>query len=132
MLAREIVDAVGGFQSHAVAFIEFPRTGRTQYLPSILPIIRESIRELDVPEPTVLVEAGACRIGSGVRTIIMRVAPLERFGPATPATPLVPRPPPPASAAGPQARVAMINVVAGSRNVIFGNPMPRPLSTSQN
>ena len=104
--------------------------GQNQYLPSILPFIRESIRELDVLEPTVLVDAGACRIGSGVRTIIVRVPPLGRFGPATPAAPLadVPRPLPPASAVEPQARVAMINVVAVSRNAICGNPMPKALS----
>ena len=59
--------------------------------------------ELDAPKPTVPVVAGAFRIGSGARTMKKCVAPLERFGPATPATPPweVPRLPPPASAAEP-------------------------------
>src|SRR5262249_45293389 len=92
-----------------------------QSLLSILLSIRESILELDAPEPTVPVDAGACIIGKGTRTMKKWGAPFleERFGPATPATPTVevPRPPPPANAAEPQARVAMI------KNAIFRNPM---------
>jgi len=57
---------------------------------------RESILEGDALRPTVPIDAGACHIGSGVRTMKKCVAPL-------------PRPPLPASAAEPQARVAMIN-----------------------
>ena len=56
---------------------------------------RESILEGDAPRPTVPVDAGACHIGSGARTMKKRVE--------------VPRPPLPASAAEPQARVAMID-----------------------
>jgi hypothetical protein len=95
---------------------------------STLLATRESILEGDAPMPMVPVDAGACHIGSGVRTMKKRVAPFleERFGPAMPATPTseVPRPPLPASAAEPEARVAMIN------NAIFQNPMAKVLSTS--
>ena len=66
---------------------------------------RESILEGDALRPTVPVDAGDCHIGSGVRTMKKRL-------------------PLPASAAEPQARVAMIN------NAIFQNPMANVLSTS--
>jgi hypothetical protein len=83
--------------------------------------ICEPTWDLDAPTRAVPEDAGACRIGSGVRTIMNCLAPSERFGAATPATPPweVPRPPPPASAAEATARVAMI------KNAIFRNLMAK-------
>lgn len=85
--------------------------------------IRESILELDAP--TVPVDAGARSIGYGTWTIKVCEVPFldGRFSLARPATPPfeVARPPPPASAAEPQARVAVI------KNAISRNPIGKPV-----
>ena len=82
----------------------------------ILLSIRELSLELDAPTPTVPLDAGPC-IGSGRRMIKRRcLAPPGRLAPATPAA----RPPPPASAAEPQATIAMM-----TKQVIFQKPIWR-------